>query len=417
MRKRIPISVEEALQKVLYHTETSGNESVPLATSDGRILAEKVVADHDVPPFDRSAYDGYAVRASDTLRMNAADGPPRLEVIETIPAGCVPQKKVQAGQAARIMTGALLPDGADAVLMQEDAEIVEKTPVLRIDAQRAVQSGENVSRRGEDTKKGEVLINSGTTVTPGVKAVLATFGYDRVRVARRPVVGIFATGSELIEVEESLSPGKIRNSNAHAVAGQVRAAGAVPRYFGCLADDEVAGEQAMRAALEEVDILLTTGGVSVGDFDFIPRVYDRLGAEVLFNKVAMRPGSVTTAARWQQKWLFGLSGNPAACFVGFELFVRPALRKMMGARQIELKRGFARLAQPFSKKDAFRRFVRAKLEPDPEGGWLVSPVGLDRSSIVTSLAQADVLIVFNENEYDFPRGNPVHILFLPSGVA
>ncbi|KLR72148.1 molybdopterin molybdenumtransferase, partial [Geobacillus sp. T6] len=325
VERRTPIPVAEAITRVMRYAGRGEEEIVPLRQSYGRYLAEDLRADHDVPPFDRSPYDGFAIRAADSEGAGL-DRPVEFEVIETIGAGQVAKRPVGPFQAVRLMTGAQIPEGCDAVVMLELAKQYERDGKTYMSIKRPFRPGDNISFQGEDAKKGQPLIEKGTRITPGVAALLATFGYAEVKVAKRPRIGIFATGSELLDVSEPLVPGKIRNSNAYMIEAQVLKSGAEPIYFGQLADDLEACFHAVREALDQVDMLITTGGVSVGDFDYLPAIYERLGANVLFNKIAMRPGSVTTVAEWNGKLLFGLSGNPSACYVGYELFVRPVVR-------------------------------------------------------------------------------------------
>ena len=300
-------------------------EEVSITESYGRILGEDVVSDHDVPHFDRSPYDGFAIRAEDTKEANQENAI-EFEVIGEIGAGSVFLDTVGSFQAVRIMTGAAIPADCNAVVMLELTEGFEKNGKTYMKLKRPFHSGDNVSFKGEDIKQNQVLVQKGVAINPGVAALLATFGYSTVKVVKQPVVGIVTTGSELLEVHESLQPGKIRNSNSYMIAAQIMKAGGKVRYYGQLADELDACFTAVQAAMDEVDILITTGGVSVGDYDYLPAIYERLQANVLFNKIAMRPGSVTTVAEVDGKLLFGLSGNPSACYVGFELFVHPVIK-------------------------------------------------------------------------------------------
>jgi molybdopterin molybdotransferase len=266
---------------------------------------------------------------------------------------------------------------------------------------------ENVSLQGEDMKEGDAVIDSGSLIHPGTIAVLATFGYAEVEVAKRPVVGILATGTELLDVSEPLAPGKIRNSNGPMIAAQLARMGLACKTYGMSVDDLDESFNVVKEAAEETDILITTGGVSVGDFDFLPAIYERLGAEVLFNKVAMRPGSVTTVAVAGDKYLFGLSGNPSACFTGFELFVRPAILKMMGADKLYLPRTQAVLAEDFEKANPFTRFIRASYD-----GASVRPAGFNLSNAVSSIARGNALIVLPGGTRGYQAGTTVDVLLL-----
>ncbi|HEU5141412.1 MAG TPA: gephyrin-like molybdotransferase Glp [Bacillales bacterium] len=408
---RKPIAVSEAVRSALAEVRPLEAEKAPLSECDGRVLAEAVQADHDEPPFDRSPYDGFAVRAEDTTGASV-EGPVELKVIEEIAAGDVGRERIGKAEAARIMTGAPIPEGADAVVMLEHVEETKHDggePYILVP--NAYRAGDNISRQGEDTAEGTVQVEKGTVVTSGVKAVLATFGYAEVEVARRPVVGIFATGTELLDVAEEVVPGKIRNSNAYTLAAQVRQVGAEARYYGILKDDFDLCYEAVRGALDEVDVLVTTGGASVGDYDYLQEIFRKLDAEVCFNKVAMRPGSVTTVAKWQGKTLFALSGNPSACFVGFELFTRPVLRTMLGAKRPYLQKTEAVLEKDFPKANPFTRFTRAKVDFHA-GKLYAKPVGLDKSNAVTPLAHANAFIVLPGGTKGYEKGSAVDVLLL-----
>lgn len=410
VERRTSIPVSEAVSRVMEFAGTGIKELVPIEASYGRFLAENLIADHDVPHFDRSPYDGFAVRASDTTDAGQ-DHPIEFEVIEEIGAGSVAEKKVDAFQAVRIMTGAQMPAECDAVVMLELTNEYERNGKKYMSIKRPFKSGDNVSFQGEDTKKDSVLVEKGIFINPGVKALLATFGYHQVEVAKKPVIGIYATGTELLDVHEELVPGKIRNSNSYMVSAQIERVGAVPKYFGKLSDDFDLCFEAIKNALNEVDILITTGGVSVGDYDYLPAIYEKLGAEVLFNKIAMRPGSVTTVAQLNGKLLFGLSGNPSACYVGFELLVRPVVRTRLYSNQPHLLKMKAELNADFPKPNPFTRFVRSRIS-FADGKILVTPSGLDKSNVVSSLAGANALMVLPGGTRGFGKGDEVDVLLL-----
>lgn len=224
-----------------------------------------------------------------------------------------------------------MPKSCDTVVLLELTKEYEKDGKKYMSIDQSFQTGDNISFEGEDVKKGNVIVPKGTYINPGIQALLATFGYNQVPVAKKPLIGIYATGTELLDVHEELEPGKIRNSNAYMVHAQIERVGAIPYYFGKLADNFEDCYKAISNGINQVDILITTGGVSVGDFDFLPAIYEKLGARVLFNKIAMRPGIVTTVAEVNGKLLFGLSGNPSACYVGFKLFVRPIIKTLFGS--------------------------------------------------------------------------------------
>lgn len=407
---RKPIKINEAIEAVLAYTKVGDLEYIPIDESDNRFLKEAIKADHDIPPFDRSPLDGFAVRAEDTVNASRTN-PIELEVIQTIGAGAIASVVPQKGQAIRIMTGAKLPEGTDVIVMFELTKEVKRDGKEYVVINRSFKPGDNVSFQAEETRMGETLVEAGREINPGIKAILATFGYSKVPVVKKPVVGIYATGTELLEVDEPLEPGKIRNSNSYMITSQIKKVGAIPKYYGKLVDDFDRCYDAVVSTLHEVDILITTGGVSVGDFDYLPAIYEKLGANVLFNKIGMRPGSVTTVAEYQGKLLFGLSGNPSACFVGFELLVRPWIQHYLGSKKPHLQKVQAILKADFPKANPFVRFIRSEMTIE-EGKIYVKPVGLDKSAVVSSLANSNALVVLPGGTRGFTKGDVVDILLL-----
>jgi molybdopterin molybdotransferase len=408
--RRKPISIGEAVKKIMEYQIAGITEYVSIDESYGRFLSEDLAATSDVPHFDRAPYDGFAVRSIDTVSASQAN-PIELEVIDHIGAGMISNKIVKENQAVRIMTGAIMPEGTDAVVMFEVAKNNEKNGIPYIIIKRSFKKGENVSFRGEDAVKDEVLVKKGTQINPGIQAMLATFGYAEVPVARKPVIGLFATGTELLEVHEPLVPGKIRNSNSHMIMAQIERSGGKVVYLGKLPDEFDTCFHAVQNALSKVDLLITTGGVSVGDFDYLPEIYEKLEANVLFNKVAMRPGSVTTVAEYNGKLLFGLSGNPSACYVGFELFARPVIRKMLFSSKPHLRKELALLDTAFPKANPFTRFVRSTVTVK-NGRLVVSPSGMDKSNIIMSLSKANSFMILPGGTRGFETDTEVEILLL-----
>lgn len=410
VERREVVSVRDAVEKVMREVQAGELEMVPIEQSDGRFLGLDLIAEQPIPSFDRSGFDGYAVRSVDLQEANS-DQPADLEVLEEVGAGAVPSVAVGTNQAVRIMTGAQMPDGADAVIMLELTEDLLSEGKKKVRIKRSIRSGDNVIFTGQDAKAGTVLVPKGAAINPGVKALLATLGHREVTVAKKPVIGLFVTGNELLDIDEPLVPGKIRNSNSYMIAAQITRAGGEPKYLGKLPDQFDTCYEQICKALEEVDILITTGGVSVGDYDYMPAVYEKLAADVLFNKIAMRPGSVTTVASCNGKLLFGLSGNPSACYVGFELLVRPVVRSLLGTPNPHLMKIQAMLDTDFPKANPFTRFVRSKVG-FREGRVVVSPSGLDKSNIVTSLAQSDSLMILPGGTRGYGKGRNVEVLLL-----
>ncbi len=312
---------EEALDIVLRSAYSPGVEYVRFMDSLDRVLAEDVISDTDLPPFSRSAVDGFACRREDIQH--------ELTVIETVAAGQSPALSVGKGQCTRIMTGAAVPEGADCVIMVEDSEEIVPGKIRY----SKDNTKTNISFRAEDVKAGNIVLEKGTRVAPQHIAILATVGWVNPKVAVKPKVGIISTGDEIIEPH--LKPGlsQIRNSNSYQLVAQTLKAGAVPDYAGIAPDNEKITLEMITHSLENNDLVLLTGGVSMGTFDFVPQVFKKLGIEILFRTVALQPGKPTVFGIKGMKRIFGLPGNPVSSFTIFELFVRPMLNLMMGMKE------------------------------------------------------------------------------------
>ena len=320
----IPFS--EAYEIMMSNVFRTGTEKVPLAESLWSILAEDVISDIDMPPFDKSAMDGYACRAEDLET--------ELEVIETIPAGYKPKKKVIKGKCSKIMTGAMIPEGADCIIIVEETQSSDSKKVKftgDISPFFAENARRNICFKAEDIKRGDLLLNKGVHIKPQHIAVLATAGYAKVCVAIQPNVGIITTGSELVEPGKKLTSSKIRNSNGHQLIAQVLNAGGIPNYYGIVADEEELITQVITQALHENDIVLISGGVSMGDYDFVPACLKKNGIKILFDKVAIQPGKPVNFGIGNSKACFGMPGNPVSTFIQFELLVKPFIYAMMGS--------------------------------------------------------------------------------------
>lgn len=410
---RTPITVTEAIERVVSHLTTLPVETIPYTESYGRILARDLEASMDVPRFDKSAMDGFAIRSKDS---KGASGEDRVtfEVVAEVPAGAVSDYELGEGEAFRIMTGAPVPESADAVVMFEQTKQDEHSFSIR----KPFASGENIARQGEECTVGDIIVPAGTCINPGTVAALATFGYKEVEVHRQPVVGILATGSELVDIDAPLELGKIRNSNGPMVKSQLQRMNIEPRMYALEADDFETLLLRVRQMLDEVDAVITTGGVSVGDYDHLPKLYEALGAKELFNKVGMRPGSVTTVSMLGSKPLFGLSGNPSACYTGFELFARPAFLKMMGHDRIFAPVLDAVLDGDFKKANPFTRFIRAEIDYR-EGRIHARPAGFNKSNAVTSIAKSNGIIVLPGGTRGYEKGDAVKVMMtdMTSGIS
>lgn len=418
--RRQALEVPDAQAKIMPFAVMCDSEWLNLSEAQGRILAEDITAPHPYPHFRRSGMDGFAIISSDSSGCSS-DHPVLLEVVDEIPCGSLPSTKLSPGQAARIMTGAKVPDEADAVVMFEMAREIHKEDKdhrnrTYIELKREIEAGQNITPIGLELSRGDLILEKGRQIGTGEISVLATFGVHQVPVTKRPRVAIFSTGSELLSVDEPLQDGKIRNSNTYMLANQIREAGGEPYVLQAIDDELELARSKVAAAFEKYDIVVTTGGVSVGDFDIMAELVAGQDVDMLFNKVQMRPGSVTTAAVKEGKLLFALSGNPGACFVGFELFVRPAIQKMLGSLRPFLPEFAATLGRDYSKVNNFTRFVRGSLEFS-DGRILAVPARLDESSIMITIKDSDALIVIPPTTTGVEAGEMVKVLKLPRGTV
>lgn len=396
------LSVEEAQAKVMAEIVTGPAEAVPLDDALSRILRENVIATGDMPPADNSAMDGYAVRAHDLQ-----DVPVRLRVTDDIAAGHPPARALEPGTAMRIMTGAFVPDGADTVVQVELTD--GGTDVVTI--AKALALGTNIRRRGEDMRAGTVVIRAGVRIGPAEIAMLAAVQKTTVQVGRRPTVAILSTGDELVDVGQPLAPGKIVNTNGPLLAALVREAGAVPRQLGIVRDTREATIAALETALES-DFVLSSGGVSVGAYDFVKEALDAVGAETKFWRVAMKPGKPVVLSRWRDRVIFGLPGNPVSCLVSFHLFAAPALRKAMGQENgLYPMTVQARLESPLKSIGDRRVYFRVHIS-SRDGELYAKPLASQGSGSLTSMIGANGLAVVGEGVTFVDAGAIVPVLLL-----
>ena len=408
------ISVEAALEIILSEIKPLGMESVNILSSMGRVLGEDIVADTDNPSWDNSAMDGYAVRAVDTKEASK-DQPVTLQIIEDLPAGYVAKKSVKRGQTIRIMTGAPMPNGADAVIMVEETERPEaRGKKQEVKVFKEAKVGDNVRKAGEDFKKGDIVLRKGMTIRPPEIGMLAAVGKPNVYVYQQPNVAVLSTGDELIEIEEAPMNGKIRNSNSYAIAAQIKACGATPIQLGIARDTKKDLKEKLEFGLT-ADCIVSSGGVSVGDFDFVKDVLKQMGSEMRFWKVAMKPGKPLAFGVIANKPAFGLPGNPISSMVAFEQFARPAILKMMGKKDI-FKRAFdALLTKPVKKKAGRMHFVRAALE-QKHGRFYVTPLEGQGSGILSSMVKANCLIILSEDAKDVEKDSKVKVQPMDEGL-
>jgi len=382
------IGVDEARGRILSGIEALPPVLVPLEEALGRTLAEDVVADIDLPPFDNSAMDGYAVRSADIADASPAT-PVSLRVLQDLAAGAVAAHAVGAGESIRIMTGAPLPDGADAIVRVEDTRPAGRT----VEIFAAAARGMDLRCAGEDVSRGETILARGLRLQAGAIGMLANLGRKTVQVIPAPVVAIISTGDELVEVGDALTPGKIRNSNAWTLAAQTRECGAVPRVMGIARDDESELRNLISEALE-ADLVVTSGGVSVGDYDMVKAVLDDLGA-MLFWKVKQRPGKPLAFGVIDGTPLFGLPGNPTASMVSFEQYVRPTILTMAGRPDWARQRVDVVIGEDLKKRPGLRAFVRVVLSRE-DGVLMAHRAGPQGSGMLRAMTRAHGLLVLPE---------------------
>jgi molybdenum cofactor synthesis domain-containing protein len=399
------IPIAEAIEIVLSHAPRLGVESVELKNTAGRFLAEDIIADTDLPPFDRAQMDGYAVRAEDV-----ANTPARLRIVGESAAGAGWHHEMNSGEAVRIMTGAPVPQGADAVQQVElthevngDVEVLE-----------SVSSGRSIVRQASEIKAGETVLGPGEQISAAMIATLASFGYAGVKVSRRPRVAVMATGSELVDVDQKPARDQIRDSNNYTIEAYASQSNGIVARLPLAVDDTEELKRAMRQAAETCDVLITSGGVSMGVYDFTKAALKDLGAEIFFERVALRPGKPTVFARLGNALVFGLPGNPVSVAVTFNLFARTALRAMQGATQTTLAEDHAVLAHDLKGSADRESYLPAVLRTDEKGVLLAKPLKWGGSSDFVSFARATALINLPAGKKTLPAGSITKVVRLPN---
>jgi molybdopterin molybdotransferase len=404
------LSAHQALETILSSVSVGETEVVHLQHAHERILAEAIIAGEDIPPFDNSGMDGFAVRAEDV-----AQAPTFLKLVGEVSAGSVLSRTVERGEAARIMTGGQIPPGADAVIQIEWTESVDGKSVR---VMRSVPSGHNIRRMGEDVHRGEKIFEKGRRLRAAELGVLASLGRTEVQVYRALRVAVLATGNELVEIGQALPQGKIRNSNSSALLALLHETNCLPVDLGVANDDRTKLREKITKGLES-DALITAGGVSVGSYDFVQEVMKDVGVEIKFWKVNIKPGMPLLFGVYKEKLgegptrpVFGLPGNPVSAFVTFTKFVRPALRKMMGESSPEKEMSFeARLEHEIKTTDGKRHFMRGILG-SRDGVLTVRTTGSQASNLLTSLAKANCLIIVPETVSLLRKGDLVKVELL-----
>jgi molybdopterin molybdotransferase len=402
------LSVEQALEQILEAFHPLESERVNIIEALGRVLAQDIHADVDIPPHSNSSMDGYAVLAADTAGASQ-DAPARLRVLEDLAAGYVTETEVTSGTAIRIMTGAPIPPGADAVVKVEDAASLKASEGEWADIFAQAPQGQYIRPAGEDVCQGTLVLPQGTVVRPQEIGMLATLGQRQVPVFRRPRVAILATGDEVVEIDAPLEPGKIRNANSYSNAAQVVKCGGIPVMLGIARDQVQELTDKIRAGLAQgVDLFLTSGGVSVGDFDVVKDVLAAEG-EIGFWRVRMKPGKPLAFGRIGDVPVLGLPGNPVSVMVSFEMFVRPALLKMQGVTNWERPTVEATLMDEVKHKDDRRHFVRVRFEWQ-EGAYHAYLTGGQGSGILSSMVKANGFAILPEEWTHAPVGARVQVI-------
>lgn len=388
------ISFEEAYNIVMNSTFRTGSEVIPFTEASGRILAEDVYSDTDLPPFNRSAVDGYACRRKDLSE--------ELEIVEIIAAGREPVKAVKAGQCSKIMTGAIVPEGCDIVFMVEESELIPSGKV-RFTGRNPKQ---NISFCGEDVRRGDLVLEKSRPLLPQDIAILASVGHVSVGVSKKPEVAIISTGDEIIEPEKKPLRSQIRNSNAYQLLSQVSHSGGTGKYYGIAPDIGSLAFDIISKAISENDIVILTGGVSMGDFDFIPSFLEKAGVKILFNRVNVQPGKPTTFGVHPDALVFGLPGNPVSSFIQFETLIKPLIHKMTGSswrqRSFSLPMG-----ADYERKSASRMgWIPVKLNEMNE----IMPVEYHGSAHITSLSLSDGIIAIMPEIKKLEKGKQVDFM-------
>jgi molybdopterin molybdotransferase len=387
------ITFEEAFKIVMEYVFETKTETIPFTDSYNRILDEDIISDIDMPPFDRSAVDGYACHRID---LNY-----ELEVVEVIAAGKVPVQKVGKNKCSKIMTGAIVPDGCDVVIMVEESEILTGNRIRFT----GIDPKLNMSFRGEDVRKGDIVLKKAKVIQPQDIAIMASVGHTKVSVKKKPLVGIISTGDELVNPSEIPGISQIRNSNAYQLAAQIARAGAEGCDYGIAADDETITFKIIEKAIQECDIVIITGGVSMGDFDFVPSVLESAGVKILFDRVNVQPGKPTTFGLHPKSLVFGLPGNPVSSFIQFEMLIRPLINKMMGHNWRHPVQNLP-LGVNYERKSSARLgFIPVKINEKMEA----IPVDFHGSAHITALSDSDGIIVLQPGIKFLRKGETVNV--------
>jgi len=401
------ISVDNALKAVLQHTLRLPTEKLPLSEALHSVTAETIIAHEDSPSFDSSAMDGYGVKVKD-VQTASNDSPVELRIADVAKAGHVYKKSLEPGTAIKIFTGAMVPEGVEAVRMRERSSEAHGKVLIK----SSVEPGENIRRRGEQFKQGDEALPLGVLITPPVIGLLAALGYAEISVYRKPRVAVVITGDELLEPHEPLEDGKIRDVNTYTIQAALQELGITAISFKKAIDDPQKLQEAVSQSLSSADILIVSGGISVGDYDFARDVFEGVGVNEVFWRAAVKPGKPTFFGTKDKKLVFGLPGNPASALVIFYLFVRPAIFRMMGREETQSMCLPATMKSEIKKKAGRREYLRGRFQVQ-DGRLCAKLHGRQFSHMMNSFANSNCLIIFPEEKTCIKEGEEVQIQLLP----
>ncbi|SHK09546.1 gephyrin-like molybdotransferase Glp [Desulforamulus aeronauticus] len=400
------IPLEEAVAILMKYTKPIGFDEIDIIDALGRVLNENIITSFSLPPFNRSPLDGYAVIAEDTISASK-EQPILLRVNQNIFAGDLPLRPIVSGEAAAIATGAPIPPGANAVIKIEDTQLVEDNVLLF----SQLKPGDNFINQGDDVPAGEQILSKGMLITPAVIGLLASLGRKTVKVFKRPKVAALSIGDELVGIDEPRAPGKIYNSNLYAISAQITEAGGVPVPYRNTVDDKNQIAFLLDSCLQENDMVITTGGVSVGKRDYVKESITLSGANTLFWKVNIKPGTPVVCGEKNGRLIVGLSGNPAAAMITFYMLIRPVLQKISGLQQVNLPHVTAIMEEPFTKKSKQRRMMRANVYWK-NGYYHAVPSGTQSPGALKSMLQCNALIDIPGGKGPLNIGEEVKVILL-----
>jgi molybdopterin molybdotransferase len=383
------IPIKEAMRIIIEETKMLEMEDTDLMSSLNKVLAQDIYANDNLPPFNKSAMDGFAVRSEDVAEASKANAV-KLKVKKIIKAGDSGDAVLKLGEAFKIMTGASVPEGADAVIKIEDVEADDQL----VSISKPVKKGQNILNAGEEIKAGDLALPKGKTIRPAEIGLLASLGYATVKIIKAPSIALIITGDELINVGESLTPGKIRNCNEYSLTALINNHNAEAVSCGIIKDDPDMIFEKMKEAFENEDIVISSGGASVGDYDFIEKILKKLGAEVKFSAVAIKPGKPVIFATYKGKLFFGLPGNPLSVINTFEQFVRPAVRKMMGLEDIFEEEFPVVLADEIKSSVGRTNYIYVNIEKK-NGIYYAHRVGSQSSNALTTVCKANGIVIID----------------------